>query len=139
MRNTEFLSRAALAAGMLAASALAVFALESKRAVIDEGRMEFEENCTACHGKDGTGTGELAAKLVKPPKDLTTIAQRNSGTFPFWRVFEIVSGETPVAGHETFQMPEYSKRMRAQENAPGYLPAYVRVLELTHYVESIQK
>ncbi|MFN3623554.1 MAG: c-type cytochrome [Hyphomicrobium sp.] len=131
--------RTLISVGLLAAAALAANASESKRAVLDDGRMEFEENCTACHGKDGTGTGELAVKLVKPPKDLTAIAARNGGVFPFWQVFEIIAGETPVAGHDTFQMPQYSKRMRAQEGAPGFLPAHVRVLELTHYLESIQK
>lgn len=128
--------RTLISVGLLAAAALAANASESKRAVLDDGRMEFEENCTACHGKDGT---ELAVKLVKPPKDLTAIAARNGGVFPFWQVFEIIAGETPVAGHDTFQMPQYSKRMRAQEGAPGFLPAHVRVLELTHYLESIQK
>jgi mono/diheme cytochrome c family protein len=131
--------RTLISVGLLAAAAFAANASESKRAVLDDGRMEFEENCTACHGKDGTGTGELAVKLVKPPKDLTAIAARNGGVFPFWQVFEIIAGETPVAGHDTFQMPQYSKRMRAQEGAPGFLPAHVRVLELTHYLESIQK
>lgn len=131
--------RTLISMGLLAAAAFAANASESKRAVLDDGRMEFEENCTACHGKDGTGTGELAVKLVKPPKDLTAIAERNGGTFPFWQVFEIIAGETPVAGHDTFQMPQYSKRMRAQEGQPGFLPAHVRVLELTHYLESIQK
>lgn len=131
--------RALISMGLLAAAAFAANASDSKRAVLDDGRMEFEENCTACHGKDGTGTGELAVKLVKPPKDLTAIAARNGGTFPFWQVFEIIAGETPVAGHDTFQMPQYSKRMRAQEGEPGFLPAHVRVLELTHYLESIQK
>jgi mono/diheme cytochrome c family protein len=131
--------RTLISVGLLAAAAFVANASESKRAVLGDGRMEFEENCTACHGKDGTGTGELAVKLVKPPKDLTAIAARNGGAFPFWQVFEIIAGETPVAGHDTFQMPQYSKRMRAQEGAPGFLPAHVRVLELTHYLESIQK
>ena len=137
MRNAR-ISHPVLSAAMLALVSLAnaAGAAESKRAVLDDGKMEFEENCTACHGKDGTGAGELTAKLVKPPKDLTTIAQRNGGEFPFWRVFDIVAGETPVPGHETFQMPQYSKRMRGQEGAPAFLPAHIRVLELTHYISN---
>lgn len=130
---------AVFSVALTVAVSLAASAVGSKRAVLEDGSIDFAENCTACHGNDGTGTGELAAKLVKPPKDLTTIAQRNGGEFPFWNVFEIIAGETPVAGHDTFQMPQYSKRMRAQEGQPGFLPSHVRVLELTHYVESIQK
>jgi cytochrome c len=77
----------------------------TRAAVFNDGKQEFDENCVACHGRDGTGKGELGAKLVKPPKDLTTIAKANGGEFPFWRVFDIVAGDTDVPGHETFQMP----------------------------------
>lgn len=111
----------------------------TRTAVFNDGRQEFQENCVACHGQDGTGKGELAAKLIKPPKDLTTIAKANGGQFPFWRVFDIIAGDKPVAGHETTQMPLYSQRMRSQELGSGFPPAHVRVLELTHYLESIQQ
>jgi mono/diheme cytochrome c family protein len=109
-----------------------------QRKVIDEGRQDFEENCVACHATDGSGTGALSKHLIRPAKDLRTISERNGGTFPFWRVFEIISGERPVAGHETFQMPLYSQRMRGDDFKPGYLPTHVRILELTHYLKSIQ-
>ena len=111
----------------------------TRTAVFNDGRQEFQENCAACHGQDGTGKGELAAKLIKPPKDLTVMAKANGGEFPFWRVFDIVAGDTPVTGHETTQMPLYSQRMRSQELGSGFPPAHVRVLELTHYLESIQQ
>ncbi len=103
-----------------------------------EGQLEYEENCVACHRADGKGKGELAAKLIKPPKDLTAISAANGGTFPFWRVFDILAGETAVEGHDTMHMPEYFARMKQQDYKPGYLPAHVRILELTHYVESLQ-
>ena len=40
--------------------------------------------------------------------------------------------------HETFQMPQFWQRFRDDESKPGYLPAAVRILLLTHYVESLQ-
>jgi mono/diheme cytochrome c family protein len=107
--------------------------------ILAEGKQDYEENCVACHGADGTGRGQLAAKLVKPPADLTGIAARNGGQFPFWRVFDIVAGETMVPGHDTFQMPEFFASMKHQDFKPGYLPAHVRLLELTLYLESLQK
>ena len=106
--------------------------------VIAEGRQEYAENCVGCHSDDAKGGGELAARLVKPPKDLTIIGAANGGSFPFWRIFAIVSGETPVAGHDTHQMPDYFARLKRNDFKPGYLPAHVRLLELTHYLESIQ-
>ena len=137
MRLLQFAS-SALACATVALS-FAAHAQGSRRAVLDEGRMEFEENCAACHGKDGAGRGELSASLATPPKDLTTFSQRNGGVFPFWPVFEVIAGEKPIPGHDMLDMPLFSKRMRAQESQPGFLPSHVRVLEVTHYLESIQK
>lgn len=110
-----------------------------RAAVLDEGREDFTENCAACHGADATGQGELAQSLVKRPKDLTTIARSKGGQFPFWYVFDVIAGDVPVPGHDTFQMPNYAQRMRGQEASPGFPPAHVRILELTHYLESIQQ
>ena len=137
MRYCRFVCSVVLALSGL--NSLAAQAQESRRAILNEGRMEFEENCAACHGKDGTGKGEISARLAIPPKDLTTFAQRNGGVFPFWPVFEVIAGEKPIPGHDTLDMPLFSKRMSAQEGHPGFLPAHVRVLEVTHYLESLQK
>ena len=48
------------------------------------------------------------------------MAKANGGEFPFWRVFNIVAGDTPVTGHDTTQMPLYSQRMRSQELGSGF-------------------
>jgi mono/diheme cytochrome c family protein len=131
---------AALLSILLLSTSGEVFAQSKLRnAVLNEGREDFAENCAACHGADATGKGELAQKLLKPPKDLTLIAKSQGGRFPFWHVFDIIAGDVPVPGHDTFHMPDYSQRMRGQEQAPGFPPAHVRVLELTHYLESIQQ
>lgn len=107
--------------------------------ILQDGRQDFEENCVACHGADATGKGELGEHLIRPPKDLTEITVRYGGAYPFWRIFDIIAGEKEVEGHKTFQMPLYSQRMRGDDFKPGYLPSHVRILELTHYLESIQK
>ena len=112
---------------------------KTRKAMLDIGREEFQESCSACHGADASGRGELANKLVKPPKDLTMIAENNGGTFPFWRVFDIIAGDTKVEDHDTSQMPLFSERMRGQESAGIFPPAPLRVLALTHYLESIQE
>lgn len=103
-----------------------------------DGKQEYEENCVSCHGADGRGQGDLGQKLFKKPSDLTTIAERNEGEFPFQRVFQIIAGDTPVAGHETMHMPEYADRMKSDNFKPGYHQAHVRILQLTHYLQSIQ-
>jgi mono/diheme cytochrome c family protein len=103
-----------------------------------DGKQEYEENCVSCHGVDGKGQGDLGQKLFKKPSDLTTISERNDEQFPFQRMFEIIAGDTPVAGHETMHMPEYANRMKRDDFKPGYHQAHIRILQLTHYLESIQ-
>lgn len=110
----------------------------ARNLVAATGGQEFAENCVSCHGADGRGTGELAVKLVKPPKDLTAIAAANGGAYPFWKVFEIIAGETKIAGHDTHQMPDFFAAMASQDAKPGFLPAEHRVLALTVYLEGLQ-
>ena len=106
--------------------------------MIAEGAAEYQHHCQACHGEAGRGDGPMAKILVLPPTDLTAIAKAKGGNFPFWRVYRAIDGAQEVSGHETFQMPGYWARFREDEGKPGYAPAHVRILLLTHFVESIQ-
>lgn len=117
---------------------LASAANAQKDEILNKGKDEYEWNCSACHGLKARGEGEMSKMLVKPPPDLRNIASRNGGQFPFWRVFAIIAGEDKIAGHETFQMPKYWQRFRADEGRPGFENADFRLLALTHYLESIQ-
>lgn len=132
----RWLARAAIAAGLAAAGAGA--GLAQKAEVLAEGADDYQAHCAACHGPGGKGDGPMAAILVLPPSDLTAIAKANGGVFPFWRVYEIIQGRAPVKGHETFQMPLMEGRFGRDEGKPGYRPAHIRLLTLTHYLESLQ-
>ncbi|HLF58917.1 MAG TPA: c-type cytochrome [Alphaproteobacteria bacterium] len=105
--------------------------------VIAAGKEEYQENCTACHGDAGKGDGRLAEILIIKPTDLTQISKRNNGTFPFWQIYGVVEGTVPVKGH--VYMPNWRSRFKADEPKPGYEYAYMRILLLTHYLESIQE
>lgn len=105
--------------------------------VIAEAADDYIEYCSACHGPSGRGDGEMASILVRRPSDLTQISE-TSDRFPFWRVYDIIAGDVSVPGHQTFQMPQYSVRFEADERKPGYLPAHIRILLLTHYVRDLQ-
>jgi len=129
-----------LGAGLLLVACAAASAQEGPdEAVIGDGHSDFEWQCSSCHGADGKGDGPMAKMLIKPPADLTAIARANGGTFPFWRVYRIIAGTNPVPGHETFQMPDFWKRFRSDEKEWGFLPPHVRILELTHYIETLQE
>ena len=124
---------------LLSAATPALAQVTPDPTVINAGKEDFEWQCAPCHGADGTGNGPMAKQLIKPPSNLTLIAKNNGGTFPFWRIYRIISGKQEVPGHETFQMPEFWKRFAGAEYAFGFLPPHVRVLMLTHYLETIQQ
>jgi mono/diheme cytochrome c family protein len=129
-----------LGAGLLLGSVASGLAQDQPdQQVIGEGKSDFSWHCSACHGESGKGDGPMAKMLIKPPADLTAIARANGGTFPFWRVYHVIAGKTPVPGHETFQMPDFWRRFSGDEKEWGFLPPHVRVLELTHYVQSLQE
>jgi len=112
--------------------------LPAQRAkVVAEAEEDYTLYCAACHGDQGRGDGELASILVKPPSDLAGINERHGG-FPFWTIYAMIAGEEAVPGHDTFQMPHYAERMKADEEKPGFYPAHIRILLLTHYLESLQ-
>ncbi len=111
-------------------------ALASEEEVLRDGKEEYQVYCVACHGEQGKGDGRMAEILLVKPSDLTEIAKRNGGVFPFWQVYGVVEGSVPVKGH--LYMPDWERRFRADEAKPGYTRSYLRILTLTHYLETIQ-
>lgn len=107
--------------------------------ILELGREEYRWNCEVCHGKEGKGDGTMAAVLTTKPADLTQLAHNNRNQFPFWRVYAVIGGQASVVGHQAFEMPEFWRRFRREEGNSAILPAEMRILVLTHYVESLQK
>ena len=127
----------AAAAALLAAIAAPALAQDNK--IIGDGRYEYQGECQNCHGLMGRGEGAVAELLIVTPPDLTQIAKRNGGTFPFWTVYDIIAGDKPVRAHQFSGMPLWGQRFRAEEEAGTAAPADIRILLLTHYLESIQE
>ena len=116
-------------------SAQVAFATEDE--VLRDGKAEYEVYCVACHGENGKGDGRMAEILLVKPADLTQISKRNGGVFPFWQVYGVTDGTVPVKGH--YYMPNWEDRFRADEKKPGYTRSYLRILTLTHYLETLQE
>ncbi len=58
---------------------------------IANGRRIYEQQCMACHGRDGQGAGPIAKRLAHPPADLTNNFHDEPGdgdAYLFWRVSE---------------------------------------------------
>ena len=107
------------------------------------GRNAFLENCTSCHGLDGTGTGAMAEGLDPRPADLTRISARNGGTFPRDRVMSIIDGFNR-GGHFSAAMPQFGETDLGEtvilENPDGTgTPVPQTLLALADYLESIQE
>lgn len=80
----------------------------------DPGRLEFENQCSVCHGPDGKGNGPLADVLKVRPTDLSVLQKNNGGILPFQQVYEIVDGRKFVGAHGAREMPIWNKRLADQ-------------------------
>lgn len=131
-----------LAIGVPAAQAEAEFDDVTLR-----GAWEYHEACSVCHGPDGAGGGAMGGVLTVAPPELTTLAERNDGVFPFDRVFRVIDGRLPVEGHGSPDMPVWGRTFRGEAygtGGPGLfredpsLIAAGRIYALARYLRAIQ-
>ena len=117
------------------------FAQESE--VVASGKHEFRQNCVICHGLDGKGNSIMMNLnlLADKPPDLTQLAKKHGGKFPFWLIYRIVDGREPVKGHGTPNMPIWGDLFTLQDGRglPSETKATGRILNLVHYLQSIQE
>jgi mono/diheme cytochrome c family protein len=73
------------------------------------GRDAYFRYCSACHGITGQGDGEVAPSLRTRPTDLTQLAQKHGGAFPYEQVREIIDGRKRIAAHGSSQMPVWGQ------------------------------
>jgi mono/diheme cytochrome c family protein len=109
------------------------------------GKREYDANCAACHGPLGKGDGPKAGTGGVRAADLTTLARRNGGFFPFAQVYEFIDGRRLVKAHGSREMPVWGLGYRAEAlehyaRAPASAEAHVRerILALTEYVYRLQ-
>ncbi|GAB3537289.1 cytochrome c [Noviherbaspirillum agri] len=110
----------------------------------DAGQIEFRTSCASCHGAQGKGDGPIATQLKTPPTDLTVLAKKNGGVFPFARAYEVIEG-ADVAAHGTREMPVWGWEYKVQ--ASEYSHAITssredvqrRILTLIEYLNRLQQ
>ena len=136
------MSRLGIVMGALSLCSGLVFAQTAN----DLGKIEFVNNCAACHGVDGKGNGSLGNLMQRSPPDLTMLAKNNKGVLPMNRMFEIMEGKG-VPSHGTRDMPIWGKEYYVEESqklreargsydAPAVVRA--RILTLLEYISRIQ-
>lgn len=132
---------------ILAGAAIAVLVAPAALAQpkVDLGKREYDSRCAVCHGAAGRGDGPYAALVTTRVADLSQLARRNGGVFPFARVYESIDGTAGIAAHGPRDMPIWGSeyRVRAGEHyfeMPYDPEAFVRarILALTEYVARLQ-
>lgn len=128
------------------ASLLTVTANAWALSLAERGRTEFDHQCASCHGVTAKGDGPLRTFLVKPPSDLTTLAQRHGGKLPEQQVREMIDGRgmNEPGPHGNREMPVWGQRFRedAQETRMGRWKPERKVRQrldaLVTYLQSVQ-
>ena len=118
------------------------FAYAQEIEVIMAGEIEYQQYCAVCHGTDGKGYGIMRKFLTVEPSDVTQIAKKNDGRFPFWQIYRIIDGREEVRGHGTREMPVWGARFRSQaggDDTGSRSQVAGRILALVFYLEQIQK
>ena len=97
------------------------------------GELIYTRYCSACHGRSLKGDGPVAAGLVKKPIDLTALAAKHGGAFPYDRVAAMIDGRKTTRMHGTPDMPVWGEvfALATGTDAPDPESAVKRI---THYV-----
>lgn len=107
---------------VLGAGVLSLFVTSAQAQQTEIGKTEFRLRCAACHGPTGQGDGMIGQMLKVPPPDLTRIAERNNGAFPFQKVYDVIDGRQAIAAHGTRDMPIWGDNYRAEHLPMKPLP-----------------
>ena len=101
------------------------------------GDIIYLRYCAACHGRSMKGDGAVASGLKNVPTDLTTMAAKNGGVFPYDLVASIIDGRTTSRIHGTPDMPVWGEifAVTSGTEAPS---AQAAVRRITHNVWSRQ-
>lgn len=109
----------------------------------DPGQYEFQTNCASCHGASGKGDGPISAQLKTPPPDLTVLAKKNGGVFPFAKVYDMIEG-ADVASHGNREMPVWGWEYKVQageyslDTSTSREAVQRRILTLLEYLNQLQ-
>jgi mono/diheme cytochrome c family protein len=102
------------------------------------GKQTYTHYCASCHGANARGDGPAAFVLKTPPPDLTTLAKRHGGKFPYEYVFDVLRFGTRIASHGSSDMPIWGPIFGSLD---GYDEVEVRkrVKNLSDFLASLQQ
>ena len=103
-----------------------------------KGRVTFGRYCVSCHGPQAKGDGPLARDLRAAVPDLTTLAQRSGGKFPYDRVVQVIQNGETVRGHGTTDMPAWGDTFKKTKGT-GEATADAAIRNLSQYLRTLQQ
>ena len=74
---------------------------------VPSGQEIYRQFCAACHGSDAKGNGPAASRLNTAPPDLTTLAKRHMGKFPYDYVAGVLRFGPGPSAHGSSEMPTW--------------------------------
>jgi mono/diheme cytochrome c family protein len=102
------------------------------------GKQTYMRYCASCHGVNARGDGPAAFALKTPPPDLTTLANRHGGRFPYEYVSEVLRFGTRILSHGSSDMPIWGPILGSLDNYNE--PAVrKRIRDLSDYLASLQQ
>jgi mono/diheme cytochrome c family protein len=106
----------------------------------DFGKSEYQSSCASCHGVTAKGDGAVSGSLIKAPTDLTTMAKRNGGVFPYQYAWEVIDGRSSkvIGPHGSREMPVWGYIYRSEDTQPADLHARNRISSLLDYLARVQ-
>ena len=108
------------------------------RTIAASGKQTYMQYCASCHGTDARGDGPAAFVLKTPPPDLTTLAKRHDGKFPYEYVSDVLRFGTRILSHGSSDMPIWGPIFGSLDNYNE--PAVrKRIKDLSDYLVSLQQ
>jgi len=105
---------------------------------VPSGGAMYKEYCAACHGATAKGNGPAAAYLKTPPPDLTTLAKRHLGKFPYDYVASILRFGPGFSAHGASDMPTWGSLFQVLDKNDERVVRQ-RIDNLCKYLASIQE
>jgi len=101
------------------------------------GERMYKQYCAACHGADAKGSGPMSVVLKVPPPDLTTLAKRHDGKFPYDYVKSILEFGPGFLSHGSYDMPTWGPIFRYYDKQNERV-VQQRIKNLCDYLASLQ-
>lgn len=100
------------------------------------GQDDYVRYCALCHGLEGTGLGPLADAMKKAPTNLTLLARRHGGKFPFDHIKQVITNGGAIKGHGSSAMLAWGPFFSEERDAGS---PDDRIEQLIRFIEALQE